>query len=186
MTTLTSVPAVETPALIIREIMVRDWRAFTGFMTLNLYQQHISLRLKTEAEVKAFVTRAVARQGDGRRNVFHLCAHGKAEGLAVGDGFIVLTRPGVAEIGWGVAPMHWGKRFGTEIGRALLGLAVERLDAQRVWCKVMTANDASLKLARRIGMKHMRSHADYPMGAGRFKAVEIFALSAQDYFETIY
>src|SRR5215210_6521678 len=104
MTTLTSVPAVETQSLIIREIAVRDWRAFAGFMTMPTYQRHMSLRLKTEAEVKAFVTRAVARQGDARRNVFHLAAHGKAAGQAVGDGFIVLTRPGVAEIGWGVSP----------------------------------------------------------------------------------
>ena len=77
MTTLTMLPAVETPSLVIREIEMRDVEPFTGFMTQEAYQRHIAMRLASEAEVKAFVTRSVARQGDERRNVFHLAAEEK-------------------------------------------------------------------------------------------------------------
>lgn len=186
MRTLTWLPAVETPALLVREIEPRDWRPFAGFMLAPSYQRHIAMRLKDEHEVKAFVTRTVARQGDERRNVFHLAAEDKASGEAIGDGFIILQRKGLAEIGWGVSPRHWNKGLGTEIGRVLLGLAFERIAAKRTWCKVMASNVASSRLARRIGLKHLRSHADYPAGGGRIEAVEIFALTASEYFESSY
>jgi ribosomal-protein-alanine N-acetyltransferase len=186
MTIATILPAVDTRSLVLREIEAGDWKALAHFMTQSAYQRHIAMRLRNEDDVKNFVTRQVARQGDERRHVFHLAAEEKSRGLAVGDGFIILGRGGLAEIGWGVAPALWGKGYGTEIGRALVGLAVERVGAARVWAKVMASNTASLKLARRIGLKHERSHPDYPAGHGRFEAVEFFAMAAEDYFDAAY
>lgn len=186
MPTLTSLPAVETAQLVVREIELRDAAAFSGFMTQEAYQRHIAMRLRDEAEVKAFVTRTVARQGDERRNVFHLAAEEKLSGEAVGDGFIIMQHKRVVEIGWGVHPAMWGLGIGTEIGRALMGLAFERLKAERVWCKTMQANVPSGRLARRIGLRHVQSHAGYPAGAGRFEPVHIFALTAPEYFDLPY
>lgn len=186
MKTLTILPAVETPQLILREIELRDAAAFSGFMTQASYQRYISMKLADDAEVKAFVARSVARQGDERRNVFHLAAEEKSSDEAVGDGFIIAQRPDVLEIGWGVHPAMWAMAIGTEIGRALLGLCFERLKAERVWCKVMMANEASARLARRIGMAHVRSNPDYPAGGGQFTTVDLYALKARDYFELNY
>ena len=186
MRTLTWLPGVETPSLIVREIEPRDWQPFSRFMLAPNYQRHIAMRLKDEDEIKAFVTRTVARQGDERRNVFHLAAEEKTSGQAIGDGFIILQRKGLAEIGWGVSPSHWNKGVGSEIGRVLLGLAFERLGGARAWCKVMSSNDASARLARRIGLKHLRSHANFPAGGGRVESVEIFALTAAEYFDQPY
>ena len=186
MRTLTWLPGVETPHLIVREIELRDWRSFSRFMLAPNYQRHIAMRLKDEHEVRAFVTRTVARQGDERRNVFHLAAEDKRSGEAIGDGFIIVQRRRLAEIGWGVHPRHWNRGLGTEIGRALVGLAFERLAANRVWCKVMAPNMASSRLALRIGLKHLRSHANYSAGGGRLETVEVFALTAAEYFESSY
>jgi len=186
MSTLTTLPAVETRHLILREIEHRDAEGFAGFMTQEAYQRHISLRLANEAEVKAFVSRSVARQGDERRNVFHLAAEEKFSGEAVGDGFLILQRPRAPEIGWGVHPAMWKMGLGREIGQALLGLAFERLNADKVWCKVMSANKASAQLARRIGMKHSQSLPDYPAGGGRRAPVDFYTMTAAEYFDLAY
>ena len=66
------------------------------------------------------------------------------------------------------------------------GEEAERLGAGRAWCKVMTPNEASSRLARRIGLRHLRSHANYPAGGGRVEPVEIFALTAAEYFDQPY
>jgi [ribosomal protein S5]-alanine N-acetyltransferase len=186
MATLTTIPAVETPLLILREIEMRDAEHFSRFMIQPDYQKHTAMKFGDDAEVKAFVTRCLARQGDDRRNVFHLAAEEKLSGEAVGDGFIIAQRAGLHEVGWGVHPAMWASGYGTEIGRALLGLGFERLKAERIWCKVMTENEASIKLARRIGMRHLKSSPDYPAGNGRYEAVEIFAISADEYFDLAY
>jgi RimJ/RimL family protein N-acetyltransferase len=172
--------------LILREIEMRDSSHFTRFMTQPDYQKYIAMKLRDEAEVKAFVTRSVARQGDERRNVFHLAAEEKLSGETVGDGFIIVQRAGLHEVGWGVHPALWSSGYGTEIGRALLGLCFDRLKAERVWCKVMKPNAASGRLAKRIGMRHLKSNADYPIEGGRSEAVEIFAISADEYFDLPY
>lgn len=186
MKTLTRLPAVETPSLLLREIELRDAAPFSNFMTQDEYQRHIAMRLSSEAEVRSFVTRAVARQGEERRTVFHLAAEEKLSGEAIGDGFLILQRPRAVEIGWGLHPAMWRMGLGTEIGEALLALAFERLNASNVWCKVMNGNDASARLARRIGLRHLRSHPDYPARPGRTGLVEFYAMSAADYFERAY
>jgi RimJ/RimL family protein N-acetyltransferase len=186
MTTLSAMPAIETPHLVVREFELHDWEAFGDFMMHPGYLRHITMRFRSDDEIRAFVTRTVARQGDERRNVFHLAAEGLKEGRAIGDGFIIMQRKGVAEIGWGVHPQYWGRGLGTEIGRALMGLAFERLKADRVWAKVMTANAASRKLATRIGLRHAQSHADFPAGNGRFEPVDIFALNSEGYYDLPY
>ena len=140
MAILTILPAVESKQLVLREIELRDAEAFSAFMTQSAYQRHIAMRLANEAEVRAFVTRSVARQGDDRRNVFHLAAEERYSGEAVGDGFLIMQRPDVLELGWGVHPAMWRMGFGSEIGQGLLGIAFERLHASRVWCKIMSAN----------------------------------------------
>lgn len=186
MTTITRLPPVETASLVLREIEPRDAAGFCAYMMLESYQRHIAMRLKTEAEVRAFVSRSVARQGDERRNLFHLAAEDKAAGETLGDGFLIMQRPAIVEIGWGVHPARWRGGLGTEIGHALLGLACERLCAEQVWCKVMGGNAASARLARRIGMRHMASHGDHPTTPGQTGKVDVYGLSASEYFDLAY
>ena len=186
MNILARLPTVETPSLLLREIELRDATSFCNFMMQETYQRHIALRLASEAEVRAFVTRAVARQSDERRSVFHLAAEEKLSGEAIGDGFLVLQHPKTVEIGWGLHPAMWGMGLGTEIGQALLGIAFEKLRADNVWCKVKGGNEASARLAQRIGMRHLKSHPDYPTMPGRSGTVEFYAMSASDFFELPY
>lgn len=186
MRTLAILPPVETPNLVVREMEARDIPFFVGFMTQDAYQRHIAIRLKDEHEVRAFVNRSLVRQGDERRHVYHLAAEEKVSGEAIGDGFLILQREGLVEIGWGVHPAMWGMGLGSEIAAALAGLAFERLGAARLWCKVMAVNRASVRVARSIGMRHLRSHADYPAGTGRFEPVEIYGLASKEYFERSY
>ena len=186
MRTIVSLPAVETPSLILREIEQRDAAAFCNFMMQDDYQRYIAVRYQRAAEIAAFVGRAVARQSDERRNVFHLAAEEKPTGEAIGDGFLILGRPDSAEVGWGLHPAMWQMGLGTEIGGALLGLAFERLGARQAWCKVMSGNEASARLAQRIGMSHVTAHPDYPISGGHYGKVDVYAISAEAYFESGY
>lgn len=186
MITITKLPAIETPSLVLREIELRDAATFSNFMTQDDYQRHIAMRLAGENEVRSFVTRAVARQGDDRRNCFHLAAEEKLSGEAIGDGFLLLQHPKTVEIGWGLHPAMWGMGLGTEIGRALLGLAFEKLKADSAWCKVMNGNEASAKLAARIGLRHLKTHPNYPTPSGRSCRVDFYAMDESDYFDLAY
>jgi RimJ/RimL family protein N-acetyltransferase len=186
MTTLTTLPAVETPTLLLCEIELYHAPALVRFMTQPRYQRHTAVRLKSEAEVSAFVARSVARRSDERRNIFHLAAEERASGEAIGDGFLIVQSDRSVEVGWGVHPAMWSCGLGTEIGQALLGLAFERLRADKIWCKVMAPNKASGKLAVRLGMTLENTVRGFPVSEGRAEDVHIYGMTAQDYFEQSY
>ncbi len=186
MLTLPVIRTTETPNLKLRELRKGDVSSLTGFMTQTRYHRFIAHRFRTEAEVGAFIGRQVAAQGELHRHVFHLAAEERQSHEVVGDGFLIVHQDKSVEMGWGLHPALWRVGFGTEIGRALLGLAVERLKAQSVWCKVMKPNVASACLARRIGLKHVETKQKFPVGQGHFEDVDIFKISDEDYFNLAY
>jgi hypothetical protein len=103
MKSLTILPFADTPNLIVREIESYDVKAFSAFMMQPRYQRYTAMRLRSDAEVAAFVLRSVARQGDDRRNVFHLAAEERSSGEAIGDGFLIMQRDRTIELGWNVS-----------------------------------------------------------------------------------
>ena len=186
MLTLPILNSVETQNLMLRELRNEDTSALSGFMTQTRYHRFISHRMRNEAEVNAFVGRQVAAQGEQHRHVFHLAAVERHSSEVVGDGFLIVHHDKTVEIGWGLHPALWRVGFGTEIGRALLALAVERLKAKSVWCKVMKPNVASACLARRIGLKHFETKLNFPIGQGHFEDVDIFQITEEGYFNLPY
>ena len=186
MNTLTSLPTLETPHLLLREIERDDADELAAFMTQQRYQRHISHRMRDGAMVQDFVRRQIAARNDTRRHVFHLAAEEKLSGEVVGEGFVIVHGDGTHELGWGVHPAMWSMGLGTEIGRALLAIGFERLKAKSIWSKVMSGNAASAKLARRIGMRHSATHQAYALGQGKIGPVEIFTLGLADYYDLPY
>ena len=61
-----------------------------------------------------------------------------------------------------------------------------RLRADSVWCKVMGGNEASSRLASRIGLRHLKTHPDYPAAPGRSCQVDFYAMADSDYFDLAY
>jgi [ribosomal protein S5]-alanine N-acetyltransferase len=186
MNTFTILPPVATPHLILREMEFSDGRELSRYMVQPRYQKFIAHRLKDENEVLAFVRRNVAGQADVRRRIFHLVAEEIMSGEVVGDTFLIAHNDHSHEIGWGVHPALWRMGFGVELGRAMLSMAFERINAKSVWCKVMTSNVASSKLAQRIGMRLDKTHTRMSIGQGRVEDVEIYRMTSDDYFDLPY
>jgi RimJ/RimL family protein N-acetyltransferase len=178
-------PALETPRLLVREVAAGDWKYFARYMTDGEYQRHIAVRLSSPAQVRDHVLRAVARRGMDDRWNLSFAGELKHSNVVVADGFIHRTKKN-AEIGWGLAPSHWRQGLGRELVSALLALAFEHLDLERVWCKVMSGNAASVALATRAGFTWAKSSADYPLGGGRSETVRFFIMSRECYLDLPY
>lgn len=186
MTTLKTLTALETPHLVLREMERQDSSELAAFMTQPRYQKHIAHRLRDGAMVQDFVNRQIAARADIRRHVYHLAAEEKFSGDVIGEGFVIAHQDGSHELGWGIHPAMWCMGFGTEIGRALLALGFESLHAKSMWCKVMTPNTASAKLAKRIGMTLTSSHPHQPIGSGQFGPVDVYGLTSTNYYDLPY
>jgi RimJ/RimL family protein N-acetyltransferase len=76
-------------------------------------------------------------------------------------GFVGLTVPRFeasftpcVEIGWRLAPAHWGNGYATEAARASLAFGFETLRLDEIVSFTVPANVRSRRVMERVGMKH--------------------------------
>ncbi|HET7585652.1 MAG TPA: GNAT family N-acetyltransferase [Gemmatimonadaceae bacterium] len=58
-----------------------------------------------------------------------------------------------AELGYWIAVPQWGKGYGTEAARAVLGVAFDTLGVHRVQARHLTRNPASGRVMQKLGMR---------------------------------
>jgi len=189
MATVTLRPEIATPGLIVREMTMADSSALAAYMIDPRYRRYLDLprsAFRNEHGPLGLVVSACAEQRSPLRRHFLLAAEDRDTGRVVGDGFIALTRNGTAEIGWGVDPGRWGRGLGLEIARAMTALAIERLKAPAVVCKVMAPNTPSRRVAELAGFAAMRPIPAFRTGDGRVLEVLRYRLGWERYFDQPY
>ncbi|SCL21448.1 Acetyltransferase (GNAT) domain-containing protein [Micromonospora rhizosphaerae] len=120
----------------------------------------------------------LARRGDALAGRGIGAAHRSGAGEGTTAGLAGLYADGVTptddiEVGWHLHPDSWGHGYATEAARAV----VEREFAtgtNQVFAVVMAGNDASMAVARRLGMTHVGTRTDWYGG----EELEAFVLCA--------
>ena len=80
----------------------------------------------------------------------------RESGSLVGDvGFGIFEPTGEIELGYTLARQYWGRGYAAEAASACLTAGLAQIAADRIIAVVDEANDASVRVARRIGMKEV-------------------------------
>jgi RimJ/RimL family protein N-acetyltransferase len=118
----------------------------------------------------------------------------RATGRTVG--YVGLTVPTflpevlpAVEVGWRLTPAAWGRGYATEGGRAALAAAFTTLGLDRVLSIIQVGNDASVAVARRLGMRVERRvlvppDPDDDRGRGEALPADVFVLGRADWEAT--
>lgn len=87
------------------------------------------------------------------------------------------------EIGWVFHPDHGGRGYATEAARAGLRFAFETLTAHRVIAQLHPANEASVRLCRRLGMRQEAHHVDnwWVPDRAQWEDTGVYALLRRDW-----
>lgn len=121
----------------------------------------------TREQSDALFDRVVANFGTRGFDVFAVEISGTGEFA----GFVGLTVPRFeaaftpcVEIGWRLAPAHWGRGYATEAARASLAFGFETLGLVEIVSFTVPANVRSRRVMERIGMTHdPRDDFDHPL-----------------------
>jgi ribosomal-protein-alanine N-acetyltransferase len=87
----------------------------------------------------------------------------KANGQFIGRcGLLPSTIDGQneVEVAFTLAKAHWGKGLGTEAALGILQYGFNQLSLSRLICLIVPENQASIKVARKIGMSFQRASKD--------------------------
>lgn len=116
----------------------------------------------SEPEAVRHVSKRITHAGldDGGTNLALIIERNE---IAIGDVTLWLTEPehGMAEIGWALDPAWGGQGLASEAVRTVLKTAFTHYRLHRVVAQMDARNDASAKLAQRVGMKaeaHLRQN----------------------------
>jgi RimJ/RimL family protein N-acetyltransferase len=110
-------------------------------------------RYKSPAEARRHVRRTLAASRKPALKQLSLAVVLKSNGEFIGGVSLRWPHDGVGELGYLIAPAHWGRGYAPEAARKLADLAFSRLGAHRVQATCWVKNPRSARVLEKIGMR---------------------------------
>lgn len=146
---------LETDRLLLREFQPDDWPAVLAYQSDPRYLRFYPWTGRTPDDVRAFVQMFVEAQQEQPRLKFQLAIVLNGEARPIGNCGIRRKTAGAreADLGYELAPEHWGQGYATEAARAMLAFGFDELKLHRIWAQCLAENRASARVLERLGMR---------------------------------
>ncbi|MBI2856364.1 MAG: GNAT family N-acetyltransferase [Chloroflexi bacterium] len=145
---------ITTERLVLREFAATDWPAVLAYQRDALYLRFYPWADRTPDDARNFVQMFLDWQAEQPRRRFQLAITLPESGQLIGNCGIrrKLDNDWEADIGYELAPEHWGRGYATEAARAIVGFGFRDLELHRIssWC--IADNTASARVLERVGL----------------------------------
>ena len=141
--------------MVLREFTATDWQEVLNYQREPVYLRYYPWEERGTDDVVAFVEMIRGWQSENPRRRFQLAITLKGDERVVGS--CGLRRKPEndweADIGYELAPAHWGKGLATEAAQAMANFGWTELDLHRIssWC--IADNAASARVLEKLGMR---------------------------------
>ncbi len=146
---------LETDRLRLREYTEDDWQAVLAYQCDPRYLRFYAWEDRTEENVRQFVQGFIDARREQPRKKYSFAVTLKATGQLIGNCNLRQNQPEdrVAEMGYEIAPTHWGNGYASEAAGAILAFGFDELKLHRLaaWC--IAENAASARVLEKIGMR---------------------------------
>ena len=169
-----------TERLVLRDFVETDWQEVLAYQSDPRYLRYYAWEGRSPSEVQAFVDRFITWQNEQPRTNYQLAVVDKTSGRLIGNCGVRKPAPDAlaAELGYELAPDHWGHGYATEAARALIAFGFNDLRLQRISAHCIAENVASVRVLQRLGMQQEARLSDKESFKGRSWDVLVFALPA--------
>jgi RimJ/RimL family protein N-acetyltransferase len=146
---------LRTPRLILREFKKDDWAAVLAYQIEPRYLRYNPWTSRSQAEVEAFIGQFIKWQSEKARSKFQLAITLAENQQLIGNCGLRLngSRRWEGELGYEIAPSHWGHGYATEAAEAMLAFGFETLHLHRIWASIISENLGSVQVAEKLGMR---------------------------------
>ncbi len=149
---------IRTERLILREFAPEDWMAIHAFASDPQAVQYVSFGPNTVGESKTFVREQLEAQEAVERTSYVLAVTLAESRRLIGEVGLRLADRDEASLGYVFGRPFWGRGYGTEAARAMLGFAFDTLGLRRVTAGCDQRNIASARVLEKIGMRREGAH----------------------------
>ncbi|MEZ4518549.1 MAG: GNAT family protein [Chloroflexota bacterium] len=137
-----------------RDFTTGDWPAVLAYQRDPRYLRYNEWTDRLPEDVQHFVGMFVGQQRERPRLRFQLAVVIRETGELIGNCGVRKSFPTAtdAEMGYEIAPDHWGYGYAPEAARAMLAFAFDELQVHRVaaWC--VAENVQSARVLEKVGM----------------------------------
>ncbi len=172
-----------TDRLILREFNENDWQPILAYQSDPRFLRYYQWDTRTESDVRAFVRGFITWQQMQPRAKYQLAITLRAGGALIGNCGIRKKESAdpIAEIGYEIAPLHWGAGYATEAARALVAFGFEQLRLHRIWAWCIAENAASARVLEKVGMRQEGRQREREWMKGRWWDVLIYGMLDSDW-----
>jgi RimJ/RimL family protein N-acetyltransferase len=169
---------IETERLVLREFHEDDWPAILAYWSDPRYQRFYSPSTNIERSVRELVGRFVAAQAEQPRRTWQLAIVDPVDGRLLGNAGVRVNDPVLAEgnIGYELAPKHWGRGYATEAARAMLDFGFVGLQLHRIWAECVADNVASAHVLEKLGLRQEARFREHQWFRDRWWDTLIYAI----------
>ena len=172
-----------TSRLVLREYAVDDWPAVRAYQRDARYHRFYPWTDRSEDEARAYVQMFINLQAEQPRRKFQLAVTLAGSGELIGSWGVRRKRENEweAEIGYELAPAHWGQGYATEAGRVMLDFGYNRLKLHRIAAICVAGNVASARVLERLGFRLEGRQRENDYFKGQWWDTQIYALLEQEW-----
>ena len=146
---------IDTERLVLREFVFEDWPSVLAYQQHPRYLSYYPWTARTATDAQDFVRMFIDQQAEEPRRKFQLAVSLRGGGQLIGNCGIrrKADNDWEADIGYELAPEHWGQGYATEAAQAMVDFGFRELGLHRVssWC--IADNFASAGVLERVGLK---------------------------------
>lgn len=169
---------LRTERLVLREFVPDDWPDVFAYQQDPRYLRFYDREDVTEQEAQAFVGRFVQWQRETPRARVQLAITLPESGEMIGNVGVRRESAGepIADMGFELAPEHWGRGYATEAARTMVEWAFGDWGLERIHAHCIAENAGSARVLERAGMRLEARLRDHHRFKGRFWDVLIYGI----------
>jgi ribosomal-protein-alanine N-acetyltransferase len=178
---------IRTERLLLREISEeRDWPAVLAYHRDPRYARFYDQPHETEDDVRRFLHRITRWHGPEHRGFYNLAVTLPETGKMIGIAGLRQRDPEQprGDLGYEIAPPHWGRGYATEAARALLAFGFRDLGLHRIFARCLAENAASARVLERLGMRLEARHREHEWVRGRPRDELTYGILAPEWLAT--
>ena len=169
---------LRTERLVLREFQTDDWKATHVYQNDPRYLRFYDRESMSPADTQGLISAFLAFQADRPRRSTQLAITLAGTGELIGN--VGVRREGadhpVADLGYELSPMHWGRGYATEAATAMRDWAFAQQGLARLHAHCIAQNVASSRVLEKLGMRREGLLRDHVFQKGRFWDVLLYGI----------
>ena len=173
---------IVTERLVLRDFVEDDWRSTFAYQQEPAYLEFYPWDARFEEDARDYLARFITWSKARPRHKYQLAITLASTGELIGNVGVRADGPGapIAELGFELAPGHWGRGYATEAASTMLAFGFDSLGLHRIHAHCVAENAASAAVLERIGMRREGCLRGAEYFRDRWWDVLLFAVLSED------